>query len=292
MRKIRRTIKYVVSIGIILTLCSFGINKAKALNTKIEGKDLYAKAEQAVAPVYENAEEAAKELHEMIQTTRAPKEPAEGFDSSLIPQYEGKAYVTINDNEPFFTDEEKEFAKEHSLNADAYELYGELDLLGRCQAAIANVGPETMPTEPRGEIGMVKPTGWKQEKYPGIVNADNPDEPAYLYNRCHLIGFQLTGENANEQNLITGTRYFNVKGMLDCENEVAYYVKNTGNHVLYRVTPIFDGMNMLCNGVLMEAYSVEDDGAGVNFCTYAYNVQPGVEIDYATGESHLKGNSQ
>ena len=138
-----------------------------------------------------------------------------------------------------------------------------------------------MPTEERGEIGMVRPSGWHTVKYPEVI------EDLFLYNRCHLIGYQLSGENANEKNLITGTRYFNVEGMLPFENEVARYVRKTGNHVLYRVTPIFEGENLVAEGVLMEAYSVEDQGRGVEFCVFVYNVQPGIEIDYATGESRI-----
>lgn len=182
-----------------------------------------------------------------------------------------KAYEVINFGEPYFTDEEKE-------STEAFETYSELDELGRCGVAYANICEELMPTEERGEIGSVKPTGWHTVKYDQISGK-------YLYNRCHLIGYQLAGENANELNLITGTRYLNVEGMLPFENEIADYVKDTGNHVLYRVTPIFDGDNLVADGVLMEAYSVEDDGAGVKFCIFCYNVQPFVGIDYATGDS-------
>ena len=164
------------------------------------------------------------------------------------------------------------------LTTKSYEEYGRLDLLGRCTEVSASVGKDLMPTEERGNIGMIKPTGWHTVKYQGI-------DGNYLYNRCHLIGFQLTGENANERNLITGTRYMNVQGMLPFENMIADYVKETNNHVLYRVTPIFEGANLLASGVLMEAKSVEDDGKGVMFNVYCYNVQPGVEINYATGAS-------
>lgn len=182
-----------------------------------------------------------------------------------------KAYAVINWGEPFFTDDEKG-------NTEAFEIYSELDELGRCGVAYANICPELMPTEERGEIGSVKPTGWHTVKYDQISGR-------YLYNRCHLIGFQLAGENANEKNLITGTRYLNVEGMLPFENEIADYVKKTGNHVLYRVTPIFEGDNLVANGVLMEAWSVEDNGVGVKFNIFCYNVQPFVGIDYATGDS-------
>ena len=162
---------------------------------------------------------------------------------------------------------------------EAFENYSDLDFLGRCGVAYANICKELMPTEERGEIGMVKPSGWHTVKYSDRIDGN------YLYNRCHLIGYQLAGENANEKNLITGTRYLNVTGMLPFENEVADYVESTGNHVLYRVTPVFDGDNLVASGVQMEAESVEDNGAGVFFNVYVYNVQPGVIIDYATGDS-------
>lgn len=188
-----------------------------------------------------------------------------------IPAYDGKAYVAVNNNEPFFTDSD--------MITTAFENYSDLDSLGRCGVAYANICKDIMPTEERGKIGMIKPSGWHTVKYDVIKDR-------YLYNRCHLIGYQLAGENANPKNLITGTRYFNVEGMLPFEIKVANYVKNTGNHVLYRVTPDFKGDNLVASGVLMEAYSVEDDGKGICFCVYVYNIQPGIEIDYRTGESH------
>lgn len=189
-----------------------------------------------------------------------------------IPEYSGEPYVAINDNQPSFT--------ENDYTTEAFEEYAELDYLGRCGVTYACVGVEIMPTEKRGDIGMVKPTGWVTSKYDFV-------DGRYLYNRCHIIGYQLTGENANESNLITGTRYMNTEGMLPFENMIADYVKETENHVLYRVTPIFDGDNLVASGVQMEAYSVEDDGDGVCFNVYCYNVQPGVAIDYATGENWL-----
>lgn len=191
---------------------------------------------------------------------------------SNLPAYSGEAYVELNNNLPSF--------KTSDLTKKAFEKYSDLDEPGRCGAAYANVCKETMPTEERGAIGMIKPSGWQTVKY------DNVDGK-YLYNRCHLIGFQLTGENANEQNLITGTRYLNVEGMLPFENMVADYVESTDNHVLYRVTPIFKGDNLLASGVQMEAYSVEDKGKGVCFNVYCYNVQPGITIDYSDGSSKL-----
>lgn len=204
---------------------------------------------------------------------------ASAFNAADVPAYSGEPYTAVNNNEPYFTSD--------NLTTEDFENYSELDALGRCGVAYANVCLETMPTEKRGSISEVKPTGWHSVKY------DNVDGKS-LYNRCHLIGYQLTAENANQQNLITGTRYLNVDGMLPFENMVADYVKETDNHVLYRVTPIFTGDNLVADGVLMEGYSVEDEGDGICFCVYAYNVQPGITIDYATGDSWLsseKGNS-
>ena len=192
-----------------------------------------------------------------------------------IPAYQDKPYVVINDNEPFF--EEDEFSTK------AFESYSELDELGRCGVAYANIGKEIMPTEKRGEIGMVKPSGWKTAKYDCV-------DGKYLYNRCHLIGYQLSGENANEKNLITGTRYMNVEGMLPFENQIDDYVEETGHHVFYRVTPIYEGSNLVASGVEMEAASVEDDK--LRFHVYCYNVQPGVEINYADGSSKLAGEKE
>ena len=192
-----------------------------------------------------------------------------------IPQYSGKAYAVINNNIPFFAEED--------YTTESFETYSELDFLGRCGVAYANVGRDLMPTEKRGDIGSIKPTGWQQAKYEGIVESN----PPYLYNRCHLIAYCLTAENANEKNLITGTRYMNVEGMLPFEEQVARYLDRNDNHVLYRATPIFDGNNLLADGVLMEAYSVEDHGAGIQFCVYVYNVQPGINIDYKTGKNSI-----
>lgn len=197
------------------------------------------------------------------------------LDISQIPPYDQYSYVVINNNEPYFDSED--------MVPTAFEFYSELDYLGRCGYAMACIGIELMPTEERESISSVKPSGWVQAQY-DFVEAKN------LYNRCHLIGFQLTGENANERNLITGTRYLNTKGMLAYENMVADYIKETGNHVLYRVTPIYEGDNLVPSGVQMEGWSVEDYGEGICFHTYLYNVQPGVIIDYATGESWLDPN--
>jgi len=194
------------------------------------------------------------------------------YDLTSIPQYTSEPYVVLNDNRPNFS--------EADYNKEELEEYSELDYLGRCGPAFAKVGIETMPTEERGEIGQIKPSGWQTVKY-DIVDGK------YLYNRCHLIGFQLTGENANKGNLITGTRYMNVDGMLPFENMVANYVQETQNHVLYRVTPVFEGENLVASGVQIEAKSVEDDGEGICFNVYVYNVQPGVTIDYSNGQSKL-----
>jgi len=192
-----------------------------------------------------------------------------------IPPYSGEASVVVNGNVPEFTADE--------ITTSSFEKYGELDGLGRCTAAVACLGRDLMPKEERQEISEIRPSGWKQNKYPGLIDTD----PPFLYNRCHMIGFQLTGENANEKNLITGTRYMNVQGMLPYENEVAEYVQDTGRHVMYRVTPIFREKNLLCDGVKIEAYSVEDKGRGISFNVFCYNVQPGVNINYADGSNEL-----
>ena len=198
------------------------------------------------------------------------------YNISEIPKYSGRSYVVLNNNNPDFSEDD--------YNTSYTERYSELDSLGRCGVAFAKVGIETMPTEKRGSIGMVKPSGWHTVKY-DIVDGK------YLYNRCHLIGYQLTGENANTKNLITCTRYMNTEGMLPFEDQVAQYVKNTKNHVLYRVTPIFDGDNLVATGVVMEAKSVEDNGRGISFNVFVYNIQDGIEIDYSNGDSKLVGDN-
>lgn len=185
-------------------------------------------------------------------------------------------YTIINDNKPYF--------EESDYTTVAFEEYSELDTLGRCGVAYANVCKEIMPTTERGSISSVKPSGWQSVQYDSV-------DGKYLYNRCHLIGYQLAGENANKQNLITGTRYLNIEGMLPFENMVADYIEETNNHVLYRVTPVFEGDNLVASGVLMEARSVEDDGEGIEFCVYCYNIQPGIKIDYATGDSIESDNA-
>lgn len=221
------------------------------------------------AAAVENCTEGAERFIDILTGDGA--EPAIALED--IPEYSGEPYVVVEGNEPDFSEEER--------SGDSFEDYSELDRLGRCREACASVGGDLMPTEKRGDIREVKPSGWENEYYEFV-------DGGYVYNRCHLIGYQLTGENANEKNLITGTRYMNVEGMLPFENEVAEYVRETGNHVLFRVTPIYDGKNLVASGVQMEAESVEDQGESVKFNVYCYNVQPGVEIDYATGENWLE----
>ncbi len=198
-----------------------------------------------------------------------------GFDDAeyqtikkLVPAYNGQPYVTINGNKPFF--------KDYEIIKGSFEFYADLDELGRCDVAMASIGTDLMPTQERESISSITPTGWINNTYDII-------DGGYLYNRCHLIGFQLTGENANERNLITGTRYLNIDGMLPFENMIDDYIDSTNNNVLYRSTPVFTGNNLVADGVLLEAYSVEDNGTGINFCVYCYNVQPNINIDYETG---------
>lgn len=210
-------------------------------------------------------------------TQDEPTEPAMisvSYSMAEIPVYAGSPYVELHGNEPYFTEGE--------LTTNSFELYSDLDALGRCGTAYACIGQDLMPNEPRGEIGMIKPSGWHTVRYDTVI------EDKYLYNRCHLIGYQLTGENANEKNLITGTRSFNLDGMLPFENMVYQYIVEMGRHVLYRVTPVYEGDNLVASGVVMEALSEEDEGMGIKFCVFCYNVQPGIGIDYATGESWLE----
>lgn len=217
------------------------------------------------------------------QAIKNPNSTSQNSNNNItinnIPEYSGEDYIILNNNVPNFSDSD--------LTTTSFEEYTPLDSLGRCGVAYANICKETMPkeNEERGEIGMIKPSGWQTVRYNGIVDGN------YLYNRCHLIGWQLAGENANKKNLITGTRYMNVEGMLPFENQIDDYFEkkeNEANHVLYRVTPIFEGNNLVASGVQLEAYSVEDNGNGVCFNVYVYNVQPGIVIDYKTGESRLE----
>ena len=256
--------------GVLVILVIAGLIKAGTNDSLPDTQTTEAVTVQAQDSTFQtdatqmSSEEAASLAEAHINTA------LEAFVNETISEYSGNPYVELNGNVPYFTDEE--------LSTTAFELYSELDSLGRCGACYANVCKEIMPTEERGSIGMVKPTGWHTVKYDCITDR-------YLYNRCHLIGYQLAGENANEKNLITGTRYLNVDGMLPFENEVADYVNDTDNHVLYRVTPVFSGDNLLASGVIIEAKSVEDNGAGVQFNVYCYNVQPGISIDYIDGQS-------
>lgn len=211
------------------------------------------------------------------KTVKPAKESVSSFSLSSVPVYSVSPYATVNNNIPFFTQQD--------YTTDSYEYYSDLDSLGRCGVCVASIGKDLMPTQERGSISSIKPSGWQTVKY------DNVDGK-YLYNRCHLIGYQLSGENDNQKNLITGTRYLNVQGMLPFENMVADYVKETGNHVLYRSTPVFDGNNLLASGVLLEGYSVEDNGSGICFNVFCYNVQPDISIDYATGNSSFVGTRQ
>lgn len=198
------------------------------------------------------------------------------YDIGEVPEYSGKGYVIINNNNPSF--------KKEDINTKTFEKYSDLDILGRCGVAYANISKETMPTKEREYIGMIKPTGWKYTKYDFI-------DGKYLYNRCHLIAYQLTAENANKKNLITCTRYANATTMLKFENKVSNYIKRTNNHVLYRVTPIFKDLDLVARGIQMEGLSVEDNGKGIRFNVYVYNVQDGITIDYRTGSNHLTKES-
>ena len=199
------------------------------------------------------------------------------FKLSDIPRYSGSPFCEVNNNKPYLQSDE--------LTTDSFKRFSELDSLGRCGVAFACIGTDSLPTEERGAIGMIKPSGWHTVRYDDLI------EDKYLYNRCHLIAFELSGENANPQNLITGTRYMNVKGMLPFENRVHDYVENSNNHVMYRVTPVFEGDNLVAHGVLMEGYSVEDSGTGICFNVFCYNVQPYIEIDYADGTSWISDQS-
>lgn len=264
---------WILSILLFVSGCDINVSEeGQKLGQQI-GQEVKRQLEQELEkePDQEAEQEQGEEKED--QQKEQGKQDADSLKqlSASSDEYNGEAYQVLNDNIPQFTKKQKK-------NTKAFEKYSPLDSLGRCGVAFANICKELMPTEERGNIGRVKPSGWHTVKY-DIV------EGKYLYNRCHLIGFQLAGENANEKNLITGTRYLNVEGMLPFENEVADYVEESGNHVLYRVTPQYEGNDLLAQGVQMEAYSVEDQGGGVCFNVFAYNVQPGIEIDYRTGES-------
>ena len=239
--------------------------------TLINKQDVVSEAQSSNA-VLKQEDEKAHQVSELPLT----QNDSASFDFSSIPSFDGKPYIAVNNNIPYFNDSE--------LTTKSFEKYSRLDNLSRCGVAYASIGTDIMPTGERGSIGNVKPSGWHTIKY---ANVDGK----YLYNRCHLIGFQLSGENANESNLITGTRYMNMKGMLPFENMVADYVQETRNHVMYRVTPIFEGDNLLASGVLMEGYSVEDNGDGICFNVFCYNAQPGIKINYANGDSESEDGS-
>lgn len=251
---------------IITTIFVYGCTDVDVSQEAIEDKAA-TKIEQQINESLEGKEVKSK-LEKLVKR--------KNVSSKKIPNFAGEPYIVLDDNIPKFTLEEKKERR-------SFENYGALDYLGRCQTATARIGRDLMPTEERGSIGMIKPVGWHTIKYDFV-------DGKYLYNRCHLIGYQLTAENANEKNLITGTRYLNMQGMLPFENMVADYVKETGNKVLYRVTPIYDGDDLLSKGVQMEGWSVEDEGKGICFNVFAYNAQPGVKIKYATGESWEENN--
>lgn len=252
--KKRRTYGFLTGLLLILSVCLTSCGNQGQTDS---GKDSNTQSGTKVAAEDHSAEEKGSDSESYVTVDD-------------VPAYSGEPYVEVNDNQPEFTEEE--------LTTVSYEDYSELDELGRCQSAEACIGQDLMPTEARESISSVKPTGWKNKSYDTV-------DGGYVYNRCHLIGFQLTGENANEENLITGTRYMNVEGMLPFEDEVAAYIKETDNHVMYRVTPVFEGDDLVASGVQMQAESVEDDGVGISFNVYVYNVQPYVVIDYRTGEN-------
>lgn len=252
--KKRRTYGFLTGLLLILSVCLTSCGNQGQTDS---GKDSNTQSGTKVAAEDHSAEEKGSDSESYVTVDD-------------VPAYSGEPYVEVNDNQPEFTEEE--------LTTVSYEEYSELDELGRCQSAEACIGQDLMPTEARESISSVKPTGWRNKSYDTV-------DGGYVYNRCHLIGFQLTGENANEENLITGTRYMNVEGMLPFEDEVAAYIEETDNHVMYRVTPVFEGDDLVASGVQMQAESVEDDGVGISFNVYVYNVQPYVVIDYKTGEN-------
>ncbi len=253
----KKTTLWVVLAAVILAIFALG---------KLGGSEPGTTARQTTAAVTETT------MQTTAGTAKAKTAAKKKQTAANVPAFSGKPYVVLGDNQPRFSAKDKK-------RRSAYESYAPLDSLGRCGMVFACLCKETMPTEKRGEIGQVRPSGWHTVKYDTV-------DGKYLYNRCHLIGYQLSAENANTRNLITGTRYLNTQGMLPFENLVADYIKETGNHVLYRVTPIFSGDDLVAKGVEMEAWSVEDGGDGVCFHVYCYNNQPGIKIDYATGDSH------
>lgn len=285
MRRIMRKTKKIIILSVLVLSAIKGLDYIKSNEVfvediKPETIEITAKAEKPI--VVEKITPKAKVSVQAQEDTDTVVKSNNIYDD--IPAFSGESFYVINGDNPNFTDKEKE-------NLEAFEEYSELDSLGRCGVAYANICTELMPTEKRKNIGHIKPSGWNQAKYQEVKDFEQKksfnDVPGYLYNRCHLIGFQLAGENDNEKNLITGTRYLNISGMLDVENLVAEYVKETGNHVLYRVSPIFIEDELVCRGVTIEAYSVEDMGEGIELYRFFYNVQPGIEIDYKTGKSYV-----
>ena len=272
MKKINTMLALLLSIFLIFTGCSTdtpGFENETLIPSEVEEfqKETPIAEPDAIKVPTEETDSVSNEKQQ--KTTSA-------FDVASIPKYSGNAYVTVNNNIPYFSKSE--------YTTKSFEKYAPLDNLGRCGVAYACVGTDIMPTEERGSIGSVKPTGWQTIRYENV-------DGKYLYNRCHLLGFQLTGENANTRNLITGTRYLNIEGMLPFENMVADYVQETNNNTLLRVTPIFEGSNLLASGVLMEGLSMEDDGVGICFNVYCYNVQPGIVIDYTDGSNYAADGS-
>ena len=270
MKKTRILYALIFSIVLLFTACT---------SNEVSYTDNQVEVQETVEAISDNkiTEELKKQTEEVESDNETlATNQSSSFDISTIPDYSGKAYIAVNNNTPYFTESE--------LTTKSFERYASLDTLGRCGVAYASIGVDLMPTEERGSIGSVKPSGWHTIKYENV-------DGKYLYNRCHLIGFQLSGENANERNLITGTRYMNMSGMLPFENMVADYVQETRNHVMYRVTPIFEGNNLLASGVLMEGYSVEDNGDGICFNVFCYNAQPGIKINYANGDSESEDGS-
>lgn len=279
-RKIKNKRKFWITVAVILVLAVIGSfmedtpQQAEITTTTVQEETT---SEQY--SVYNTSEGTAYNQTEPAKTV-VTEDVTQEYSSSRykvttadLPEFNGSPYVVINENVPGFTEDE--------ITSNYFEIYSPLDDYGRCTVAFACLGVETAPTEERGEIGSVKPTGWHTVKYDCV-------DGKYLYNRCHLIGFQLSGENANTRNLITGTRYMNVDGMLPFENMVDDYIEETGNHVMYRVTPVFVGDELVARGVQMEAFSVEDDGDGICFNVYCFNAQPGVAIDYSTGLSQAE----
>lgn len=278
MNKIKKALSLALVACLVASVATFSGCESDATAsqpaTTVSEKSTEGSTVEATQHTTQESSEAKSDKNETTTVKAKNEQKNDVLSVDSIPKYSGAAYVAVNGNEPSFGKSE--------ITDKFFESYSSLDSLGRCGEAFACLGRETMPTKERGSIGQVKPSGWHTVKYDCV-------DGKYLYNRCHLIGFQLSGENANVKNLITGTRYLNIDGMLPFENMVADYIKETNNHVMYRVTPIFKGSNLVASGVQMEAYSVEDGGDGICFNVYCYNVQPGVEIDYRDGTSEYSG---